>query len=649
MNQELLGKLAKAQTDEERSWIVTESLLSTLSPELAAAAWTVVVPHWFDAEILAALRPELQAQSSELYTELQALPFVEEFADRGHNIHDLTRNLMLNHLWQEHRDEFITLSQRAAEYFFSTNELQTAITDRPETQIERLYHLIVVDREWQGSEFWDVAENWHNNFRIAELESLVAVLLEHIETERVTISAKAEVYYWAGKTKFRVYEASAALKYYAAALESYREIGDRFGEANTLRAIGDVCQLSSSMDDLQQALQSYEAALTLYHDISISQAASLETLLGEANTLQSIGDILKHLDSYTEALGYYEAALVSYRDIGVSQAPLLKFRWEADTLRAIGDVLKFLKRRNEALERYKVALTLYREIGDRFGEANTLIAIGNALKFLKGSNEALERYEVALTLYREIGNPLWEAYTLKAIGDVLQFNKRSDEAMQNYEQSLALYRKISFPLGEANVLKAIGDIILKFFYRRSAEALERYEAALVIYREIGYRLEEAQTLKAIGDLLYTLKRHTEALERYEAALVIYREIGYRLWEAKTLTGIGDVLQSLKRSDEAMQKYEQALVLFREVSDSDGEGYTLKGIGDVLQSLKRSDEAMQKYEQALALYRVNGYRLGQERTLEAMARLNLQLGRFKEELVCLLKLVWVRIFMAFERN
>ncbi|HYX16917.1 MAG TPA: hypothetical protein VE944_21705, partial [Nostoc sp.] len=216
MNSELLQKLAKAQTDEERSWIVTESLLLTLSPELAAAVWAVVVPHWFNAEILAALRPELQTQSSQLYTELQALPFVEEFPDRGHNVHDLTRNLMLKHLRLERRDEFITLSQRAVEYFGSTNE-------QPETQIEWLYHLIVVDREWEGSELKNLAQKWNNNFRVAELESLITALLEQIAAEQVATPAKAEVYYWAGKAQFRVYRASEALERYEAALAFYRD------------------------------------------------------------------------------------------------------------------------------------------------------------------------------------------------------------------------------------------------------------------------------------------------------------------------------------------------------------------------------------------------------------------------------------------
>ncbi|WP_242055468.1 tetratricopeptide repeat protein [Nostoc flagelliforme] len=500
MNSELLQKLAKAQTDEERSWIVTESLLSTLSPELAAAVWAAVVPHWFNAEILAALRPELQKQSSQLYTELQALPFVEEFPDRGHNVHDLTRNLMLKHLRQERRHEFITLSQRAAEYFGSTNE-------QPETQIEWLYHLIVVDREWKGGELWDLAQNWNNNFRVAELESLITALLEQVAAEQVATPAKAEVYYWAGKAKFRVYRTREALELYEAALAFYRDIGDRLGEANTLRAIGDVLQF---LDRRSEALELYEAALAFYRDIG--------DRWGEANTLRAIGDVLQFLDRRSEALELYEAALAFYRDIGARLG-------EANTLRAIGNVLQFLDRRSEALERYEAALAFYRDIGARLGEANTLRAIGDVLQFLDQNSEALERYEAALAFYRNIGARLGEANTLKAIGDVLQFLDQNSEALERYEAALAFYRDIGARLGEANTLEAIGIL-----QENLTLGLEYCQAALELYTQIGTKYSQSRNLIYFtSEILLELGRQKEAVDALNRAIELAREIPYQIF------------------------------------------------------------------------------------------------------------------------
>jgi tetratricopeptide (TPR) repeat protein len=95
----------------------------------------------------------------------------------------------------------------------------------------------------------------------------------------------------------------------------------------------------------------YQQALKIYQEIGAR--------LGEANTLKAIGDVLQFLDRTSEALERYEQALAFYRDIGVREAAPPEHRLgEAYTLKAIGDVLQFLKRSSEALERYEQALAL---------------------------------------------------------------------------------------------------------------------------------------------------------------------------------------------------------------------------------------------------------------------------------------------------
>jgi len=389
MSNNLLQKLIAAQTDEERSWIVTENLLKSLPTELATALWAAAIPHWFDADILAALCPELTDRAEELYRQLQTISCVEVFADRGHNVHELTRNHLLDHLWQDNPERFRDLSRKAAAYFTQGN--------KPEIQIERIYHLLIAEPENENGELFNLAQLWSNSYRKAELESLIFNLQQHIAANRVTVAVRAEATFWDGKIKFRFYQH-------------------------------------------QEALERYEAALALYHEI--------DDRLGEANTLQEIGDVFQFFKRSTEALQKYEVALVSYHEIGDHLG-------EANTLKAIGDVFQFLDRRTEALERYELALVFYREIDDHLGEANTLKEIGDILQFFKKSTEALEKYEAALLFYRETCTWLGEANTLKAIGDVFQFLDRRTEALESYKAALSFYREIGARLGEANILKAI--------------------------------------------------------------------------------------------------------------------------------------------------------------------------------------------------
>ncbi|NMF58834.1 tetratricopeptide repeat protein [Pseudanabaena yagii] len=535
MNSDLLQKLMVAQTDEERSWIVTENLLESLPEDVASALWAVAIPHWFDAAILAALCPELVDRADEIYRQLQDLSCVEVFPERGHNVHELTRNQLLDRLWQDNPEQFRELSRKAASYFGQGN--------KPEIQIERIYHLVIAEPANGRSELFNLAQLWSNSYRKAEVESLILNLQQHITANRVTVAVKATIIFWDGKIKFRFYQAKEALERYEAALTFYREIGERVGEANALQEIGDVLQFLSRRTE---ALERYEAALAFYREIGAR--------LGEANTLKAIGDVLQFLSRRTEALERYEAAMAIYREIGARLG-------EANTLKAIGDVLQFLKRSTEALERYEAAMAIYREIGARLGEANTLKAIGNVLQFLSRRTEALERYEAAMAIYREIGERVGEANALQAIGNVLQFLKRSTEALERYEAAMAIYREIGERVGEANALQAIGNVLQ--FLKRSTEALERYEAAMAIYREIGARLGEANTLQAIAVLE---EDPVIGLASSQAALNLYIEIGTKYSQARNLNYFTSKIQlKLGQKDKAISSLTLAAKLAQEIN------------------------------------------------------------------------------------
>ena len=350
-----------------------------------------------------------------------------------------------------------------------------------------------------------------------------------------------------------------AIQALLAAVQLQRHLKDRLALAQNLEQLGNL--YFELKDQVKPAQACYEEAIGIYREVGESPAETLRARLGEANTLKAIGDVLQFLDQRSEALDRYETAIGIYREVGARLG-------EANTLQAIGDVLQFLDQRSEALDRYETAIGIYREVGEspaetlraRLGEANTLKAIGDVLQFLDQRSEALDRYETAIGIYREVGARLGEANTLQAIGDVLQFLDQRSEALDRYETAIGIYREVGARLGEANTLQAIGDV-LQFLDQRS-EALDRYETAIGIYREVGARLGEANTLQAIGDVLQFLKQSRDALDRYETAIGIYREVGDRLGEANTLQAIGDVLQFLKQSRDALDRYETAIGIYR---------------------------------------------------------------------------------------
>ena len=294
MNAEFLVRLVQAQTEEEKDWLLAELSLSVLSPELRAMALAAAVPHWFDAKILAALQPDLAQQAEALYLELQHLPFVEGFADRGHNIHERTRKAVLKHLWETDEEAFKQFSQRLVDYFGAEN------TNR----IEQIYHAAIADFEAGSSQFERYITSLDHNFRRGEAEALLAAVQELVEAKRVPESFGADVVYWFGQIHFRFYEAQEALSRYDTALKLYEQVGSNLGKANTLRAIGDVLQF---LDRREEALERYDTALKLYEQVGDN--------LGKANTLQAIGDVALANEQYPEALQHYRQALALVEQI----------------------------------------------------------------------------------------------------------------------------------------------------------------------------------------------------------------------------------------------------------------------------------------------------------------------------------------------
>jgi hypothetical protein len=117
MNTNIINLLSQAKTENEKHSLLLELSLTALSSELQKCVKALAVPHWFDANILAAVCPEYREQAEIFYQQLQALSFVEIFPDRGHNIHELTRNLLLKKLWEDDHAQYVMFSQQLADFF----------------------------------------------------------------------------------------------------------------------------------------------------------------------------------------------------------------------------------------------------------------------------------------------------------------------------------------------------------------------------------------------------------------------------------------------------------------------------------------------------------------------------------------------------
>ncbi|RMF68759.1 MAG: tetratricopeptide repeat protein [Cyanobacteria bacterium J069] len=229
-----------------------------------------------------------------------------------------------------------------------------------------------------------------------------------------------------------------AIQVYRRVVQLQKTLGLKRELAENLEKLGNL--YSELRYNVPEALANYEQAIALYREVG--------DRLGEANTLQAIGDVLQFLKRSTDALANYEQAMGIYREVGARLG-------EANTLQAIGDVLQFLDRRTDALANYEQAIGIYREVGDRLGEANVLQEFG---KLQEDSQAGLDHLQQAQDMFQQIGDQYSQSRNLLFLADRQVQLGAIGAAIESLKQSAALAQAISYEPLEQYALNQIAEL-----------------------------------------------------------------------------------------------------------------------------------------------------------------------------------------------
>ncbi len=181
---------------------------------------------------------------------------------------------------------------------------------------------------------------------------------------------------------------------YEAALQIYKSLGDRGGEAASFRKIGQVYDLASEM---RKSLDAFNQALRLYQ--------SLGDRGGEAAALNNVGWIHYQIGERRKALDCFDRALSISSEAGDRLV-------ESVTLRNLGAVYNAQGEKQKALTYYDHALRLTRVVGPREREGVILNNIALVYDSIGEKRNALKYYALALIVMREIGDREGEALVL---------------------------------------------------------------------------------------------------------------------------------------------------------------------------------------------------------------------------------------------
>ena len=259
----------------------------------------------FNLPMLQAVFPELQLQLDQ-FRQLINYPYVESLHNGRYVFHDLLREIQAKEIREQEPNKWRDYHQSALEH----------LTQSTPQSPDRYYHAIAYDEEQGISEWWDAVTELHN-YDVDDLSALLQAA--HDVTLKLSLISQAQRAFLQGRFHYFRYgsQLEAAQDLYEQALGLFRQVGDRLGEANVRKALGDVQQFRKEMP---AALESYEQALGLFRQVG--------SKLGEANCYLAQGRVALAQENYQEALALHTDAYRLYQHIqdGYSQARLLYYR-----------------------------------------------------------------------------------------------------------------------------------------------------------------------------------------------------------------------------------------------------------------------------------------------------------------------------------
>jgi CHAT domain-containing protein/Flp pilus assembly protein TadD len=350
----------------------------------------------------------------------------------------------------------------------------------------------------------------------------------------------------------------AALNSWQQALQIYRTIKNRLGEALALNFLG------GAYHSLGNSVKAID-----YIQQSLAIARSIKDRPSEGFAMGNLGVAYYSLGNYAKAIEYSQQSLTIVREIKDRQS-------EGVALGNLGSAYLSLRNYAQAIEYSQQSLAIARSIKDRQGEGRALGNLGNAYQSLGDYGKAIEYSQQWLAIARSIKDRRGEGRALGNLGGAYLDLGDYDKAIEYSQQSLAIARSIKDSKGEGGVLENLGSA-----YRSLGDygkAIEYGQQYLVIARSIKDRYGEGAALGNLGLTYYYLDNYVKGIEYTQQSLAIARSIKDRQQEGELLGHLGGAYISLGNSAKGIEYTQQSLAISRELKHRLGEGVALNNLG-----------------------------------------------------------------------
>jgi tetratricopeptide (TPR) repeat protein len=401
-----------------------------------------------------------------------------------------------------------------------------------------------------------------------------------------TRSEKAFLFGQRGWLAFRSGNYEESKPWFEQSLALYRVLGDNWGVANTLDALGEA---AGRLGNFHEAKQRFEESLTLYQDQGNSW--------GVATVLRGLGWVARGLVDYEKARRLFNESLALSR-MESNQ------RGITDSLEHLGFLALFQGRFEEAAGLFRQSLDISREIGDRIQIGHGLFNLGSALWWSGKHAQGYPYMEESIRVSNDLEDVLQITHTTQFLAMVNVYLGRYEEARAQAE--MVTTQAVSHPYQLGTTQRALGWVAL--VEEKYTEAQQWIQESLASFRRIGKREWIARSLAALGRASFGLGNRSKAQQHLYEALEIAVEIGAFIPLQYIMPIVSLLLADQGEVERAIELYSLALChpfvsnsqLFEDIAGRHIAALATSLPSDVVEAAKARGRAREMWETASEL-------------------------------------------------
>ncbi len=343
-------------------------------------------------------------------------------------------------------------------------------------------------------------------------------------------------------------DTDSCLSYYRRALESRREVDDRYLLGSTLNGIGTVHLFYLS--DIETSLEYLSRAIEVRKEI--------EDWEGLGNSYTYIATAFKNG-------GELDSAIQNYRTAYLIHSKSENQPRMAEAMLNSGLLLQLTGNYPEALKDLSTSLKIYQTLNDTLYMGDALNQLALVYANLGDYETGLESSSKALQMYTSTGDEWGIAGAYNHMGIILQSAGRPERASGYYEQSIEIYRDLDDQQSVLSLINNLGTIHSDLGNYQEAE--EWHSDGLKLSREIESETGELHCLVNLANDQNMLGKLDDALLNYESGMQLAESLNSPESMWKIMVGLAENYKLRGNNEKAIEFNEKGLQIVEEIRKS----------------------------------------------------------------------------------